>query len=470
MGSGAAMSEPLHLWPAARLVAAYRSGEVSPVDAVHACLARIEALDPHLNAFRFVDADGALAEAAKSAQRYAKCKPRGPADGVPVSVKDTLLVRGWPTLRGSRTVDPDQPWPEDAPAVQRLRESGAVLLGRTTTPEYGWKGVTDSPLTGVTRNPWNPALTPGGSSGGAAVAAATGMAAFNFGTDGGGSIRIPAAFTGVVGLKPSYGRVPAYPPSPFGTLAVVGPLTRTVGDAALMTDILARRDPRDPTAAAWPDPGFPGDLEAGVAGLKIAYAPTLAGKPVDPDIASAVRAAVDLLADAGARVEEAEPPLADAGPLFGVLWAAATAHVVRSLPEERRAMIDPGLAAMAESGRAIDLPTYYAALEGRARLAVAMGRFHERYDLLAMPTEPVAAFAAGHDVPPDGPYEGWVNWTPFTYPFNLSLQPAISVPCGRTGAGLPVGLQLIGAVGEDARVLRAARTVESALPFVPPPL
>jgi aspartyl-tRNA(Asn)/glutamyl-tRNA(Gln) amidotransferase subunit A len=464
------MTAPLHLWPATRMVEAYRSGEASPADVVRACLKRIEALNPQLNAFRFVDAETALAEAEKSAQRYALCKPRGPVDGVPVSVKDTLLARGWATLRGSRTIDPDQPWPDDAPAVARLREGGAVLLGRTTTPEFGWKGVTDSPLTGVTRNPWNPALTPGGSSGGAAVAAATGMAAFNFGTDGGGSVRIPASFTGVVGLKPSYGRVPAYPPSPFGPLAVVGPLTRTVGDAALMMAAIAVPDARDPTA--WPhvEPGFAGDLEGGVAGLRIAFAPTLEARPVDPDVAARVRAGIDALADAGAAVEEAEPPLARAGALFGTLWQAAAAHVVRAIPPDRRAMLDPGLAAMAERGEAIDLPAYYAALEGRAQLAVAMARFHERYDLLAMPTEPIAAFAAGCDVPPDGPYEGWVDWTPFTYPFNLSLQPAISVPCGLTTERLPVGLQLVGPVGGDAPVLRAARTVEATLPPALPPL
>jgi aspartyl-tRNA(Asn)/glutamyl-tRNA(Gln) amidotransferase subunit A len=464
------MSEPIHLWPATRLLAAYRDEEITPVDAVLACLERIEALNPHLNAFRFADGEAALAEAEKSAQRYAKCKPRGPVDGVPVSVKDTLLARGWPALRGSRTVEPDQAWSEDAPAVLRLREAGAILLGRTTTPEFGWKGVTDSPLTGVTRNPWNPALTPGGSSGGAAVAAATGMAPFNLGTDGGGSIRIPASFTGVIGLKPSYGRVPAYPPSPFGPLAVVGPLTRTVEDAVLMMRVIARPDRRDPSAMPWPDPDFPGDPAAGVGGLRIAFAPTLEDKPVDPEVAGAVRAAVDLLRDGGAHVEEAEPPLARSGALFGTLWTAAAAHVVRGIPEARRAMIDPGLAAMAETGDRVDLPTYYAAMEGRAQLAVAMARFHERYDLLALPSEPIAAFAAGHDVPPDGSYEGWVNWTPFTYPFNLTLQPAISVPCGFTQAGLPIGLQLVGPVGADTLVLRAARAIERVLPFVAPPL
>ena len=463
------MTAPLHLWPATRMVAAFRAGEATPVDALEACLAQIETLNPQLNAFRFVDAQAARVEAAKSAARYAKCRPRGPVDGVPVSIKDTLLARGWATLRGSRTIDADQPWPEDAPVVAHLREAGAVLLGRTTTPEFGWKGVADSPLTGITRNPWNPMLTPGGSSGGAAVAAAAGMAPLNLGTDGGGSIRIPASFTGVVGLKPSYGRVPAYPPSPFGPLAVIGPLTRTVADAALMMQVIARPDHRDPTAVLTRDAEFSGDLAHGVAGLRIAFAPTLDDMQVDAEVAEKTRAAADVLANAGAIVEAAVPPLADAGSLFGSLWQAAAAHVVRQVPKDRRAMLDPGLAAMAEAGEAIGLPAYYAALEGRARLAVAMGQFHRRYDLLVMPTEPITAFAAGHDVPPAGPYQGWVNWTPFTYPFNMSLQVAITVPCGTTREGLPIGLQLIGAVGTEALVLRAAQSVEEAFPFAPPP-
>src|SRR5690606_26736759 len=171
--------------------------------------------------------------------------PQGLLDGVPATVKDLVLTKGWPTLRGSRAVSPDQPWNEDAPAVARLREHNAVLLGKTTTPEFGWKGVTDNPLTGITRNPWNPEKTPGGSSGGAAVAAATGMGALHIGTDGGGSIRIPASFTGIFGFKQSFGRVPAHPLSPFGTVAHLGPMTRTVSDAALMLTVLTEPDPRD---------------------------------------------------------------------------------------------------------------------------------------------------------------------------------------------------------------------------------
>ena len=239
------MTTDLALVSASDLVRLYKAKKASPVEATKAALARIARHNPALNAFVLVDEKAALAVARASEKRWAKRKPLGPVDGVPATIKDIILTKGWPTLRGSLTVDPNQAWNDDAPVTARLRESGAVLLGKTTTPEFGWKGVTDSPLTGITRNPWNPEMTPGGSSGGAAVAAAMGMGALHIGTDGGGSIRIPAAFTGIFGFKQTFGRVPAWPLSPFGTLANVGPMTRAVADAALMLNVLAQADWRD---------------------------------------------------------------------------------------------------------------------------------------------------------------------------------------------------------------------------------
>ncbi len=238
------MSRELALMPATELLANYRAKKLSPVEATRAALARIAALNGRFNAFCRVDEEGALAAARASERRWQRGEARGLVDGITTSVKDIVLAKGWPTLRGSKAISPDQAWDEDAPAVARLREQGAVLLGRTTTPEFGWKGVTDSPLTGITRNPWNDRTTPGGSSGGAAVAAATGMGALHVGTDGGGSIRIPAGFTGIFGFKQSFGRVPAHPLSPFGTLAHIGPLTRTVADGALMLNVLTLPDER----------------------------------------------------------------------------------------------------------------------------------------------------------------------------------------------------------------------------------
>ncbi|MDN5804293.1 MAG: amidase, partial [Microlunatus sp.] len=206
---------------------------------------RIGAADPAVNAFVLVDAEGARRSARSSETRWQAGRPLSPADGVPTSVKDLFLTRGWPTLRGSWLVDADGPWPQDAPAVARLREAGAVLLGKTTTPEFGWKAVTDSARFGPTGNPWDPRLTAGGSSGGSAAAVALGMGSWSIGTDGGGSVRIPAASTGTVALKPTYGLVPHYPPSPFGTLAHAGPMTTTGADAALLLDLLTGFDARD---------------------------------------------------------------------------------------------------------------------------------------------------------------------------------------------------------------------------------
>ncbi len=285
------MSDDLAYASASELVAAYRAGRVSPLEATRAALDRIAAHDGRVNAYCLVDEDGALAAARESEARWARGEPRGLVDGVPTSIKDVLLSRGWPTLRGSKTIDADQAWDEDAPSVARMRAHGAVFLGKTTTPEIGWKGVTDSPLCGITRNPWNLERTPGGSSGGASAALAAGMGPLAFGSDAGGSIRIPACFAGVFGLKPSYGRVPAYPASPFASLAHVGPMARSVADAALMLTVIAEPDTRDWLALPYDARDYRDGLDDGVAGLRVAFSPTLGYVRVDPEIAEAVAAA-----------------------------------------------------------------------------------------------------------------------------------------------------------------------------------
>ena len=459
------MAEDTARLPATELVTRFVAGDLSPVDATQACLDRIGQTNPALNAMNLVDADGALAAARQAEKRYRAGTPLSPIDGVPITIKDIVLVRGWPTRRGSRTIDPDQPWLEDAPAPARLREAGAVPLGRTTTPEFGWKGVTDSPLTGITRNPWDRDKAPGGSSGGAAVAAAVGMAPLNIGTDGGGSIRIPAAFTGIFGFKPSFGRVPAYPPSPFGTLAHLGPMTRTVADAAAMLTVMARPDPRDWHARPYGPEDFARTLDAGVGGLRIGFAPTLDRAQVDPEIARLVAEAAAVFETLGATVEEVAPPLADAARVFDTLWAAGAAAVYRTVPADRRDRVDPGFRAVAEAAGSMPAETLHGADLARGAIGGAMNRFFGTVDLLLTPAEPIAAFEAGHDVPPGGPYRGWPDWTPFTYPFNLTQQPAASVPCGLTAAGLPAGLQIVGPAHQDALVLRAAAAFERARPW-----
>ncbi|MFC8074706.1 amidase [Streptomyces sp. NPDC057307] len=455
---------------ARQLLAGYEKGDFSPVDVVRATLERIEAVEPLVNAFVRVDADEALAAAEASTGRWRGKAPQGLLDGVPVSVKDMFLQRGGPTLRGTRTIDPAGPWPEDAPAVARLRENGAVLIGKTTTPEFGWKGVTDSPLSGVTRNPYDLSRTAGGSSGGSAAAVALGAGPLSIGTDGGGSVRIPASFCGVFGLKPTYGRIPLYPSSAFGTLAHAGPMARDAADAALLLDVISGADWRDWSQLA-PAPGVRAALSQGVAGLRIGYSPSFGGQvAVRPDVAAAVRRGVGRLAELGAYIEEADPDISDPVEAFHTLWFTGAARVTQSLGEEQRALLDPGLREIVAAGSRESALDYLAAVDARMELGRRLGRFHETYDLLVTPTLPITAFEAGVETPKDSGHRRWTGWTPFTYPFNLTQQPAATVPCGVDADGLPIGLQLIGARHADALVMRAAHALyESGATALPAP-
>jgi aspartyl-tRNA(Asn)/glutamyl-tRNA(Gln) amidotransferase subunit A len=450
---------------ATELLGLYWRGELSPVEATRAVLAQIDAQNARVNAYCLVRPDEAMAAARASERRWRAGEPAGVLDGIPTSVKDLLLTSGWPTLRGSKTISKAGAWTADAPAVARLREHGAVLVGKTATPEFGWKGVTDSPLTGVTRNPWDTARTAGGSSGGSAAAVAAGMGPLSVGTDGGGSIRIPASFCGIVGLKPTQGRVPVYPPSSFGTLSHVGPMARTVADAALLLDAIGAPDSRDPLALGRQAPVLAGLDAFSVRGKRVAHSPALGFATVDPEVTTAVRAAVGALESAGARVSLADPGFGSPIAAFEVLWYAGAAKLVDDVPASRRGLIDPGLAEIAAEGRRYSALDYLQALRERSEAGIAMGAFHQTYDLLVTPTEPIVAFAAGAEVPEGSATPRWTSWTPFTYPFNLTHQPAATVPCGFTAAGLPVGVQVVGPRHADALVLSACAVIEAALPW-----
>lgn len=450
---------------ALELLERYRDGALSPVDTVEASLERIHALNDRVNAFCLVDADAALAEAKASQERYASGETLGFLDGVPVAIKDVFLTQGWPTRKGSKAIDPEGPWDEDAPAVARLREHGAIFPGKTTTPELGWKGVTDSPLTGVTGNPWDPERTAGGSSGGSAAAVVLGMTPLATGTDGGGSIRIPAGFSGLAGIKPTFGRVPHYPPSPFGTLAHAGPMARTVTDLALMMDVMTEPDARDWKALPPPDGRFSERLQGGVEGLRIAFSPTLGYVDLDVEIEAAVEAAAQILEGLGARVEQEDPGFSDPVDTYDVLWNAGAATALESFSQEDRALMDPGLLAIVEDGSRYSAIDLLQATARRDELGVLMSGFLADYDLLVTPTLPIPAFEAGRDVPSGWPEQNWPSWTPFSYPFNLTQQPALSVPCGFNSEGLPIGLQIVGAKHDDALVLRAGHAYQQANPL-----
>lgn len=458
--SDAATWAELSALPVTELVDRFRSGEVTPVDAARAALWAIEELDDQVHAIVLLDPESGLRDAQAATERWRRGEPLGPADGVPTTVKDILLTKGWPTLRGSTLVDEAGPWEEDAPSVARLRESGGVMLGKNATPEFAWKGVTDSARHGATGNPWDAGLTAGGSSGGAATAVGLGMSAWAVGTDGGGSVRIPASFTGTVALKPTMGIVPMFPSSPYGTLGHAGPMTRTVTDAALMMDVVGRSDDRDWSWSPRRAGSYLDGLDDGVAGLRVAWSPTLGFGHNDPEVERLVAAAVQVLAEAGAHVEQVDPPITDPREAFELLWFTGAGKVLAPYGEDASKRVDPLLGAQVERFASATARDYLDATAVRMDLGRAMGGFHQHWDLLVTPTMPIAAFPVGQDAPDGWPSSLWTTWTPYTYPFNMTMQPALSAPCGFTSDGRPVGMQLVGSRHADDLVLRAGRAYE----------
>jgi aspartyl-tRNA(Asn)/glutamyl-tRNA(Gln) amidotransferase subunit A len=456
------MAEDIAFIPATRLLALYRRGELSPVEVIEHTLRRLETYESAINAFVLYDPETALAMARASEARWRKGAPQGLLDGVPVALKDTVLTKGWPRLVGSRTIAADQSWDEDSPVTARLRSEGAVFFGKTTTPEFGWKAVTDSPLTGVTRNPWDLERTPGGSSGGSAAAVLAGVCPLAVGTDAGGSIRIPAAFCGIVGLKPTFGRVAVYPPSAFGDVAHVGPMARTVDDAAIMLDAIKGPDSRD-----WHS--LPGDgityrsrvREGSLTGKHIALSPTLGIAEPTSAVRSAVERAAQVFADLGATVEPADPFSESPLPIFQTLVLGAFWGLLSAQTPEAVALMDPDLVALCRRGEAVTQEQYVGAIAQRAALGQRLRQFFDRFDLLLSPTMPItAAYADPREDQLPNP-NNFTSWTPYTSPFNLTKNPSCSIPCGFAG-GLPVGLMVTGQLYDDLGVLQACRAYEEA--------
>lgn len=447
---------------AGELTAHYAQGKLSPVEVTRSVLGRIEQLQPRLNAFVLVDAERALAAARASEERWRSKAAFGPLDGVPVSIKDLLLARGWPTRRGSRTVDAAGPWDEDAPAVARLREAGAIVLGKTTTSEFGLSGKGESPLTGITRNPWNLAHTPGGSSAGAVVATAAGLGAIAIGTDGGGSIRVPSSHTGVIGLKPTFGRVPASPPGFVGVPPHIGPIARRVSDLALALQVLSRPDVRDPLQAP-PPPVTAFDRAA----LRIGASLTLGYAEVEPEVAHAFQQAIAALRDAGLSIEEVDPGFASPASLVRTLFVARAAHTVQHLTPAQRAQLDPVVAEAAEQGERLSAVDYLNAEAERLQLVQRSARFHASFDLLLTPAS--ASPAPRIDASGASASAAQPQRASLAAAFSLTRQPALSIPSGLTREGLPIGLQIVGRHHEDARVLALAELYERIRPFEPPP-
>jgi aspartyl-tRNA(Asn)/glutamyl-tRNA(Gln) amidotransferase subunit A len=454
--------EELAYMPATRLASMFHVKHVSPVEVMRAVLARIERLEPRLNAFAYLDAEQAMAEArlAEAAQAT------GPLHGIAVTIKDLAAVRDMPFESGTRMLQ-GQVAHEDTPFVTRLRAAGAIVLGKTTTSEYGWKGVSQSPLTGITHNPWKHGYNAGASSAGAAVAAAAGYGPLHQGSDGAGSIRMPAHFCGVFGLKPSFGRIPLYPVSTGDFTSHNGPLTRTVADAALMMAVMAGPHPLDHTTLEAAPADYQARLRDGVRGRRIAYSPDLGHARVDPEVAALVERAAQRFAELGAAVDEVSIPWGPLGPeLIRLFWPAHLARLAGKLPEWGSRM-DPGLVACVRVGAAVTMEHYMLARERKHAYVAAIHRWFEDWDLLLTPAVSVAAFPADLLSPEHWPQHewDWVQWAEFSYPFNMAWNPAASVPCGFTGSGLPVGLQIVGRRFDDLGVLQAAAAFEEAQPW-----
>jgi aspartyl-tRNA(Asn)/glutamyl-tRNA(Gln) amidotransferase subunit A len=458
---------PTELWAfsAVQLSEAFRLDQISPVEASRVILDRLSALDPVLNAFCFVDTDSVMRQARRSEERWRSGRSLSAIDGVPVSVKDNLRAEGTPTLFGSLAVDRATSFHSDSPAVARLREAGAIILGKTTMPDFAYKVTTESPLTGVTVNPWNFERSPGGSSGGAAAAVAAGFGPLALGTDGGGSIRVPASWSGIYGFKPSFGRVPHYPRGAFAPLSHVGPMTRTVMDAALMMQEISRPDSRDWYSLPPETIDFRSDVLSGVAGMTIAVSFSLGLRDlaVEPEITKAISEAAELLRGLGATIVETDPPaVATCQAIHRTMWASYCALVVRKFGE-KRASFDPGLLELADFGESIPKHAFLEATAARADVGREINAFFSRYDLLLCPVSPIFAPETPPNSSPIVP--GLTSWC------NQTGLPAASMPTGLSAQGLPIGVQIVGRRFADVDVLRASYAVEHLRgPLAWPPL
>jgi len=461
--------------PAVEAARRIRAKDLSPVELMTAVLARIDALEPRVNAFAALAADAAMDGAKAAEAALARGEARGPLHGLPVTIKDLAEVAGLPYRRGSH-IEAGNFGKSDTPFVTRLKQAGAIVLGKTTTSEFGWTGVSRSPLTGITHNPWKHGYNAGASSAGAGAAAAAGYGPLHQGSDGAGSIRMPSHFCGVFGLKPSYGRIPNVPVPIGDQTSHIGPMTRTVADGALMLSVMAGPHPLDHYSLEGPAADYPALLDGGVKGLRVAYSPDLGHARVDPEVAALVADVVRAFEDMGADVTEVTPPWAAPGPdLARFFWPA---HELRFRPKlaEWEDRMDPGLVACI---RYIGEPTAHDYLEMRQRKLDYIAAVHDWFgdwDLLLTPAVSVPAFPVEQQQlqPADWPQDpwDWIMWAEFSYPFNFSHNPAASVPCGFTAAGLPVGLQIVGRRMDDAGVLRAAAAFEAARPWADkrPPL
>lgn len=452
----------LHL-PVSAITRLFQDKKLSPVEYTQSCLKQALKYNPLMNGLCYLDEQAALHQARSAEKRWIKGEAKSPIDGIPVTIKDWFDVKGWPTRMGSKTSSA-LAQTNDSPVVQQLKDAGAVFMAKTTLPEFGHKGVTDSPLTGISRNPWDSAKTCGGSSGGAAIAAATRIAPLNLGSDAGGSIRIPASFCGIVGFKPSPGVIPAYPPSLFSSLSSSGPMTTCVDDAAVMMDILAFNLPQDFHTAPLPPQHFAKNIDAKLPKLKIAVAHTINGIAPTAEVAATFDNAIKTISSLGniETIALDAPELVDT---FNKHWMAVASLMASRISSKDKKLMDARFLHWAARGDTLHLHEYLRAEHQRMMIGSYFKDLLTNYDLIITPTTAMTAFDVGSNMPIGADGELWDDWTPFTYPANLARLPAISIPCGMTKAGLPVGMQIMSGNLRDLLVLQTAKRIETQLAF-----
>ena len=459
----------LALTSAADLRRLIDSRQVSIVELTELFLRRIEDLNPRLNAYLTVTGDEALESARAADQALLRGESKGPLHGIPVSIKDLEITKGVRSTMGSLIFKdhfPDQ----DSIVVERVRGSGAIILGKTNTPEFGFSGTTENRLGDACRNPWNIERTSGGSSGGAGAAVAAGLCTLACGSDGGGSIRIPCSFTGTFGIKPSQGRVPRYGgvgrPA-YNMSSQSGPMARTVEDAALLLQVLAGPDSRDAGCMREAPPDFAKSLDQDVRGLRLAWSPDLGYAAVDPEVKAATSKAARVFEELGCAVEEPGVTLEDPFPIFWDIFSTAGfTSYGHLLAEHRDQLTDYGRSTI-ERGEGMTGADLSRALNQVVQLQARMADLFERYDLLLTPSTAVPAFPVGEHPAVIGGREVIPFWgyTPFTFAFNLTMHTASSVPCGFSSDGMPIGLHIIGRRGDETTVLRASAALERVRPW-----
>lgn len=456
------MSSDFPLHSALDLIKGFSKKDFTPTEVILEVIERAESTQATTNAFSEIDAEKAIDFASASSQRWQSGKLLGVLDGIPVAVKDTLPLKGWRTGYGSISGRNVQAAKDDAPLSRSLRHHGAVFFAKTAVPEFAWKGLTDSKVQGITRNPYDLSKTPGGSSGGSAVAVANSVCPIATGADGGGSIRIPASFTGIYGLKPSPNLLPSLP-SPLGSMAVVGGLTRNVADTALFLDAAREPDSRD--SFSMPPLGirYQDFLNIDIAGMRVGWTTDFGQGGVDPEVEVCTREAARAMESLGCKVTEVTIDTTHLRPAFKTLWAMSFTEILSRLSDQDAANVEFELLEMREiANTTTGLEVHNAGRACRQFSAMLEHKFRS-YDLLLTPSVAILPFDVGALTADSNRFPEWWDWTPFTWPFNMSRNPAASFPFGLSRQGLPIGVQLVGRWYDESTIIKASSALELAI-------